>query len=316
MNRRNARQQVLSDSSRSLQTSNSHSTSIQTLAVGCQIKQDRSPSFVAMQPKNCGTSDTTETRRLLQRSFVLTALAGLLVSAAGCDLGTYDQRAKARLEFLNERSAMSSLLRSDQYSLLGDAQGQGTGVSILHPILFADPQGYLGADQIDVEPKRVIPPGIPLPGLIYTHEWFVPAADGTNLACYMYHCVLPNYDENPAEVVMEQFSASVANALPDATLSWETVELPRLSEGTITWQCLKLVAGQEFAAYNEGDAEIRYEPKQGQLWLCLYSTPQYHIVLGWRFPAEVNDSAGVQAAAEACMGSLLLDGSANNTAGS
>ena len=235
-------------------------------------------------------------------------LAGLLCLCgfSGCDLGTYDERVKERADMLRQQTAAAELLRSDQYTELTLEDGTKTGIKVLHPILFADSKGRLFPDSLAAEPKRTIPPGVPIPGFTYTHEWFAQAPDGSNTAFYVYHGVVPKSDGTTIDTVKEQLADNIRSAFPGARVEWEPQNLQGPGGQTVDWDIAHFLVTQEFAYYNEGDSAVNFELKEGHLKFGVHDTPSYVVVMGWRVPADMDEALRFLESADASMGTLKL----------
>lgn len=171
-------------------------------------------------------------------------------------MGTYDKRFNERLGQLEEQSTLAGMLQEGEYDELRNAAQQSTGISIRHPKIFVKDQGLMGIAQAGNAPNRVFPPGIPVPGFTYTHESYQKTGEGINVSYYVYHGMIPVNEEMTSDAVKGLIEASIANALPDTQLRWETVELPTTSGDTVTWDKLRLLVGQDFAFYRDGDADV------------------------------------------------------------
>jgi hypothetical protein len=88
---------------------------------------------------------------------------------------------------------------------------------------------------------------------------------------------------------------------------WETVEPapPTPAGGTMTWRRLKASGEQYWAHYEEKVA--RYKIYSGDLILYLHSTPDYHVLLGWRCAPNVAEAILLKQIAPICAGSVKVE---------
>lgn len=227
-----------------------------------------------------------------------------LALLAGCDMGTYGKRVAERKEQLEQESRLASLIRPDEYVAIKDAAGNLTGFQIREPVIFVKGEGVLDHSIRGADPNRLLPPGIRIPGASETHESFQQNLEGILVAFYTYRGAIPATAEVTQDTVKAQIDELILGVLPDATPRWETVELPTTNGQTVSWQRMKLIAGQDFAWYSPDEGVIKYRQWDGHMVFGIYSTSNYHIVVAWRVPAEINDTINFLESADASMGSI------------
>ena len=263
--------------------------------------------------------------QLLTKILITPAATLLIVTGvSGCGSREYEDQHQATLKHLRHETPFRSLwekpvsdLPEKKLSLRIPKFFKDGEAYVLNPswALTADPRR---PDDI-VDPNRVQPFYFELEGHQRTYEGFtqVPGRDNPNMTiyrpCYLYIA----YVEKRGDKGEKSLSAAAMEkklreelvkkfGKKDVT-EWETVELPTPDGGTTTWKRLKATGEQAFFTYEDQNV-AQWKADPGVYLLYLRSTPDYHVMLGWRCLPGAVDALDLNTVAAACAGTVKVGG--------
>jgi hypothetical protein len=221
-------------------------------------------------------------------------LAWLPLAVAGCGQAEYDQRLSAKVSLLQQGTAFIEKLH-DQ------ATGVAPNVSLRLPRLFNENSQALNERSQDESRKpmptaRIQPPFAPLPGFRLCYERFYPSGE-TNLPVYCYLAAVEAEGQDP-QALRGQLQQALRAQF--RTAAWQEVSLKTPSGEPLA--CHKISASGKQSFFNqrglaEEGVDARYE-------LYMHSTPQYHVLVGWRAPQSLISETDLFAVGELSVGTL------------
>ena len=253
------------------------------------------------------------------KHFLLTLTA--VVGITGCGTSAYEKQHEARLKSLQLETPFRPLweqpvedfpaqnlsLRLPKIFRVGEANS-------LNPLNMLTPDPRRDNDVVD--PYRVQPPFLKLPGHQRTYEGFIQvrgtqSLDMVTKPYYLYIAMTGGTAKDKKPLTAQELEKQIRDKLvkqfgkKDVT-PWETVEpLPPTPEGgTMTWRRIKATGEQSWVAYEYKVA--RYKIYPGVYVLYLYSAPDYHVLLGWRCAAEVAEAIDLDRIARICAGTVKV----------
>lgn len=271
--------------------------------------------------------------------FRAVSAALLLTALAGCGTAQYDEKYHATLKSLQHETPFRGLweepvkdfprgqlsLRLPKFFRTGAipegnaATGEASAFDP-PPALSPDPK----RPEDVVDPYRVMPKFLPLPGHLRTYEGFTKVqsrltADSLTKPFYLYIGMISSTRSNDKPLSGEELQKILHDRLAkyvenDVHLKgtklevgkWEDVEpKPKTADGgEMTWKRLKATGDQFWVSYEDKVARKKVYP--GGYWLYLHSTPDYHVLLAWRCSQAVADTIGLEKAAGPCAGSVKV----------
>lgn len=240
---------------------------------------------------------------------------------AGCGTSAYEDRHSATLKYLQLETPFRPLwdkpvedfpspslsLRIPKIFRTGEANS-------LNPMTMLTPDPRRPNDVVD--PYRVQPPFLKLPGHQRTYEGFTQvrgtqSLDMVTKPYYLYVALNTSNAKDKKPLSAQEMEKQIRDKLvkqfgkKDVT-AWETVEpLPPTPDGgTMTWRRIKATGEQYWVTYE--DKVGRYKIYPGVYVLYLYSTPDYHVLLGWRCSSEVAEAIGLDRIAPICAGTVKV----------
>ncbi len=275
-------------------------------------------------PTNATSPDTDRNTGLLSAILSL-----MLLSAAGCHTEQYEGKYQASLVHLQHETPFQGLwpepvkdfrrgqlsIRLPKFFLDGEANAFEPP-----PALSADPK----RPQDVVDPYRVMPYFLQLPGHLRTYEGFTEVqsrqdAQRIKKPFYLYIGMVGSKQSNDKPLTGEDLRKLLRDRLVkyaehDDTLKnvklevgqWEDVEpKPKTPDGgEMSWKRIKATGDQAFVFYEDKVATKKLYPGMCELWV--YSTPDYHVMLGWRCSQAVADTIALDKAAGPCAGSVKV----------
>ncbi len=207
----------------------------------------------------------------------------VLVTAAacsGCFSGDYNRRMEQTISSLKAQGERAASVFG-QASPVYTAAGQNTGISLHFPVFIDDKAKSLTANDPQAQP-----PFADLPGIAYAFE--VTLGDQPT---YAYFAAV-KADEKPTDVLEQQVLAAVGKTFSGA--AWQDVTVERIQGGSITLRRLSVSGNQKFGSQVE----------DGRFDLYLVNSATYHVLIGWRAPVAVTDSADFFDKASISMGTV------------
>lgn len=178
------------------------------------------------------------------------------------------------------------------------------GVTIRLPILF-DPKvmgtplmrNAAKAGGEPVEPTRIQPPGLDLPGYYITYEMFYPDGEGKDLPVYCYLGALPKGESKEAK---EEILKQLKDKYPDAEWTDKTLK------GASGEGAFELVPGLTVSGPQEFHAKLLAKPIETPGRMDIYVVPTDHatVIVAWRAPQEIAKRISFFEAAESSVASI------------
>jgi hypothetical protein len=226
------------------------------------------------------------------------ATAGCLL-LAGCGTGSYEALMKTRMGALNSSAPFQQLFAASELS--------GTPVKVRVPQKFAasyaenSPHAEDGAV---IDPKRLKPPFVNLPGFKLCYEQTSPNADGQHLPYYCYLCAFQAGPGQAAKVEGD-IRAELTKEFGGAA-AWEDVGALTPTGATLNWKKIAVAGEMEFDIHS-GDnipdnKEFKKIPGKFELWS--YQANDWVVMIGWREPDAIADQSGLSGLAPLTAGSI------------
>jgi hypothetical protein len=266
-----------------------------------------------------------------------------LLLQAGCGSSAYEEKFQTSLVDLKNETPFRNLFK--QPTPIADSP-----LSLRLPKLFekGKPAYALDAETPDpknktkpLDPERLQPRFIELPGHVRTYERFVPHIQVRKAskasACYCYIAVTDiesGSGENIEASLRKQLFAEFGESrtedakrrndppIKKGVTEWEDAEVPTPTGGDSTLQLRKLVAyGNQTFHYYDPKQDVRTEIRHGKYILYLYSNardrgnnPTQFVLIGMRAEESVanNDQIELEQLGDALAGTIALDYSKPN----
>jgi len=249
-------------------------------------------------------------------------LLTVTIALTGCGTSAYEDRFKARLEHLQRETPFQPVWEQP----VEDFPAKSLSLRIpkifradesyaLNPLSTVTPDPRRPDDIVD--PYRVQPSFLKLPGHQRTYEGFtqVRSAQSLDLVVKPYYLYVAKYDKKDGkfpsgnEMERQLREALVKQFGKKSVTDWEILDPPPPTpEGsTITWKRIKATGEQYWVFYEDKVARYKIFPNTpGVYELYLYSTPDYHVMLGWRYGKDVGEALGLEAIAPICAGTMKV----------
>lgn len=242
-----------------------------------------------------------------------------VLTTAGCGSGEYHRRMEKRLTALQGQSKYLEYLEDVQIDV-SDPQARKLGVFLQPPKDICSQGialrvGYVH-DNVEVAEHRVKPPFLMgLRDFCLSYELLVPNPDTrrsqqTELPIYLYFAVSP-VDSVEQDVLLDEIRQALVEAknvdaegnettvFPDVPDEWEDVTLP--AEGGKQWKRLRLEGEQLFASIPKEDT------LEGKFDIYVHSDDNYHVVVAFRAPTNVDDKRDFMRAGEVSLETLRIE---------
>jgi len=249
------------------------------------------------------------------------------VTLTGCGTAAYEKEQAKTLAALRLETPFTPLwdkpaddLPSKSLSLRIPKVFRPNESYVLNPLTMLTPDPRRPDDVVD--PYRVLPDYLrsrdmakTLYGHQRTYEGFVQVTSQQSLdkivrPFYLYVFFMPKEEGklmSARELERDLRDKLIKKFGKKDVSEWESVEPAPVTPagGTMTWRRLKASGEQYWAAYE--DKVARYKIYSGDLVLYLHSTPDYHVVLGWRCAPNVADSILLNQIAPICAGTVKVE---------
>ena len=244
-----------------------------------------------------------------------------IVTITGCGTSAYEDRHAATLTYLRHETPFRPLWEkpiddfpSQTLSLRIPKVFRAGEANSLNPqtMLTPDPRN----DKEVVDPYRVQPPFLKLPGHQRTYEGFTQVRGTQSLDMitkpfYLYIALAGSTSKDKKPLSAQEIEKQIRDKLvkqfgkKDVT-QWETVDpLPPTPDGgTMTWKRITATGEQYWVAYE--DKVPRYKIYPGVDVLYLNSANDRHVLLGWRCGTEVADAIRLKEIAPICAGTVKV----------
>jgi hypothetical protein len=257
----------------------------------------------------CGTDSRASHPAKRSRAKVLAAIAAasLLLAAAGCGSGEYHKRMKDRLSELQGESKYLELLDIDEIDV-SDPQARSLGVILKPPkdiVSQGKPLrvGYV-EDNIEVDERRVKPPFLlDLRDFCLSYELLVPNPNTrrrsqAEVPIYCYFAVSPA-DSIEQQELLDEIRQPLVEKFGRVPDEWEDLTLP--ATGGRPWKRLQ-VQGEQFFDCVPEPAML-----DGRFDVYVHSDQNYHVVVAWRAPTDVDDKVELMRAGEVSLETLRIE---------
>jgi hypothetical protein len=226
----------------------------------------------------------------LNPSFRAAALVGvgLSIVLSGCGVSEYDRLMDRRIGTLRAGAKFTNLY--------GPTQISGTPISIRIPMVYSSSYEETSPHKDDgevINPDRVQPPFLKLPGFKLCYEGTVPQ-DGVKLPHYIYLATVPS-QAGDADKLASQLQSQLKEAFPDAPDTWDRVDVDTPNGFSIPWRKIRVEGDQMFRVKNAGKVEERKLPATFELWLR--DADNYVVLVGWRAPKSIEGTSTATAPA-------------------
>ncbi len=232
----------------------------------------------------------------------------VVLGSAGCGTGAYEARmseTKARLESAPKFRVSPKQL----YGYIPAGQPMpGEAVNLRIPQVFSQAYEEGTSDPQTgqpLTPERLFPAGVKPPGYFRTYEAYGKGEQGLEWPYYFY--LAAQRAAQPLDQVAGELRAALAEKLPATPETWEDVELHSLEGTPHTWKKLRVEGEMTFERVNPDRVQ---EPAQAPGVLELYLTERdgYQVLLGWRAPAELEESTLVGDWVRMSAGTVQVEG--------
>ena len=247
--------------------------------------------------------------RISSACFASLGLAMLLV-ASGCGTGAYEERMAATLAEMKTASQAEVSLQ-DFYGYMPDEDAlSGGAVNLRLPMVFQDVYNAGSKDpQTDasIEPKRLYPAGVPLPGYDRTYEAWHTDDAGDQWPYYLYLAAQPA-EPGTIDGAASELRSALEAELPGTPDAWQTVELANPAGGdALEWKVLR-VEGEMLFDKRGADGNDEYLRVPGAIELYLHHSDGQQVILGWRAPVTLVEPTMIQARVRTAASTLQLGG--------
>jgi len=245
---------------------------------------------------------------------------------AGCGTAAYEERMTARKTDLDRLSKFEELLDPKHYcEITGVDQSADPPATVELGVKLRTPpwvqenkdslrrMGWRDRHGLAIDPDRIQPPFVKLPGFRFSCEMFVldedqPTGMNREKPVYCYFAVSEVAEGNAAEDVVARLTAELRPHFPGAKENWddawEEIELDTpTSEEKVKFKRISLQGPQKFDCTPKNG---EYKNFKGRFDLYLYSDDRYHVLAGWRAPDAIAQQMDFFRKAEVAMGTLVV----------
>src|SRR3989304_1525076 len=217
--------------------------------------------------------------RITFERFAAAALIQLLGICWGCGTGEYERRLEGRIAEIKTESKFNFL---SQPRDVPDTQ-----VSIRIPQEFKSPPLVEGGEieGKPIDPRRVKPNVINIPGLKLTFEGFIEDANKGKQPYYLYIGVTT--DERRANY--PRIMVSELKSKSNTTTELSDLQAPTPQGRSLDWRKCRATGNQEFFYVPlEGEPSFRRMP--GIIDLLFYDQGDILVIMAWRMPSGLEQS--------------------------
>jgi len=206
--------------------------------------------------------------------------AVVLLATLGCGQGEYEAAMKNSVKDIAFDSNFLEGLSLDPAEIISDV------AELRLPLLIDDYATSLTKTSKDnagdrIDPRRVQPPGITIPGFRYSYEKFEELGGrNSEQPLYVYFGSVPGSD--PIKKVTGSMLSGARKI--SRNVNWTEAELDTPERGKLKFQKLSVPGVQDFE-FNPKGGQI--EKKKGLLEIYVHSTKEHHIIIGFRAPDAV-----------------------------
>lgn len=233
---------------------------------------------------------------------------GAVLCCVGCGTGAYEERMAATYQKLNSAPTFRVKL-SEMYGYMpeGDALAGGK-VNLRLPMVFEKVfnESTKGENGIPIEPQKLFPAGVKLPGYNRTYEALAKDDAQAEWPYYLYVAAQAapegSVDQHAAELL-----AALKEKAPTTPDAWENVELPTPEGAVLKWKKLRIV--DEFMTdHFDPQGNQGYAKFPGVIELYLLEQDGCQVILGWRAVAATEEPTLVADRVKLAAGTLQING--------
>ena len=226
-----------------------------------------------MQVTKTRETKSMETIRVSGR-FGLVAMV-LLATTLGCGQGEYEAAMNDSIKGIAFDSNFIQGLSADPAEIIKDVAELRLPAFIDN---FATSLTMTSKDNAGdlIDPRRVQPPGIKIPGFRFSYEKFEQLGGrNTDQPLYVY------FGSRPGNEPIKSVTGPILQGARKIrkNINWTTEELDTPDRGRLKFQKLSVKGIQDFEFDPRGG---QIEKKAGQLDIYVHSTPEHHIIVGFR----------------------------------
>jgi hypothetical protein len=242
------------------------------------------------------------------------SLGCLLLIVSGCGTAAYEAKLNRALTESTRLTPFAAL--HEQSTTL-----PGTGISLRLPKIFDQAAASYAPGAISardstpdaekvVDPKRLHPSFIQIPGLITTYEAFVAPPNQAAMPVYAY---LGRLGKAESPTLTQDIAAQLKAKFPDKTAEWQEVSAPSpdlAADGSVKnvpWKKLSLTGiNQDFDGGSPGSPSFYERAAQFELWV--HEGEADVVVIGWSAPEALSGFVNLGSLAPAVAGTLKTGG--------
>lgn len=226
--------------------------------------------------------------RLTRMLFVLAALASF-TAMQGCGSSEYNRLVGKRLGELRGEARFRSLF--------GPTTLSGTPVSIRVPQMFKNSYVEDSSHPIDgatIDPDRVQPPFLKLPGFKLCYETNLPDPERGSVPVYCYLGAVPG-KAGDADLIAKDLHDKLKETFKD-TPEFEVVDADTPTGKPVQWKKLRITADQPFKVLDLSTRKMVAQklPAIFELWVC--DKTDYVVLMAFRAPTSVEGAVPPPAA--------------------
>jgi hypothetical protein len=219
-------------------------------------------------------------------------LAALLISLAvlatapGCGGSAYDSLVNRRLDQLRASAPFRILF--------GPTSIPDTPLKIRVPMAFRNsytPESRHGDDGGQINPLRVQPPFLTLPGLRLCYESRVDEPGGAGKVPF--YCYIAAVPQGNAEALAAELQTKLKETFKDTPAEWVNVDAKTPDDKALVWKKLRVTGEQPFLVRAE-TTESKKLPGIFEVWI--HDAKDYVVIVAWRTPQAIDGPAAAPAA--------------------
>lgn len=210
------------------------------------------------------------------------AMSCFVAALCGCGTSEYNRLATQRLGSARGEAKFRSLF--------GPTTLEHTPIKIRVPMVFRTSYREDSAHPIDgeiIDPDRLQPPFLRLPGFKICYEGFCTDPGVGRLPYYCYLAAVPG-KPGDAEDLATELQAKLKEKFKDAPDEWDVVDAESPDGKAIQWKKLRVQGDQSFRFLK--DQKLSHElPGIFEIWICEKS--DYTVMVAWRAPVSIQGPA-------------------------